>query len=218
MYAGNGFEGQTDWDHTQILMAIAKTQFVQELNDKPVMHPYRAWSAKLVAALKHYLDHLKDLAVGDDKWTPKDIQLLVKLKEGQLNRWGKRAKKCAKLARLAKNFLTSQQLAMFPDTEVLQFAIEQAMLVLDRVVERALKKQSISAGEHALLNKCLTLILGGNGFLGRSGEWKKIIAKTIEELSQAHENVIVCEQHKTSVHYGELAKYIFTGVLLFLIW
>ena len=128
MYAGNGFEGQTDWGHAQILMAIAKTQLMQELNDKPVMHPHRTWSARIITALKHYLDHLKYLAVGDDKWTPKDIQLLVKLKEGQLNRWGKRAKQGAKIARLAKNFLTSQQLAMFPGTEVLQFAIEQVLM------------------------------------------------------------------------------------------
>ena len=104
MYAGNGFEGQTDWDHTQILMAIAKTQLMQELNDKPVMHPYRTWSAKIVAALKHYLDHLKDLAVGDDKWTPKDIQLLVKLKESQLNRWGKRAKTGATKCKTCQEF------------------------------------------------------------------------------------------------------------------
>ena len=214
-FEGPGFKDQQDWEHIQVFMAISQTSIMNELQLLPCMHPYRTWSAKIVAALKHYVDHLKVMALGDhSKWSAKDIGLLNLLRESQLKFWGKKAKKGAKIARLAKNFLTSQQLSNFPSVEVMQFAVEQAMLILNAVVEAALARGSITNGELALLNKCICLILACNGFLGRSGEWKRLLASIIEALNRSGCGVVICEEHKTSANYGELAKFLFPGTVI----
>ena len=50
-----------------------------------------------------------------------------------------------------------------------------------------------------------------NGFAGRSGEWQLMLHADVDTSFESGLDFLECPNHKTAIHYGELAKWIAPG-------
>ena len=91
--------------------------------------------------------------------------------------------------------------------------VHEAMLSL-RYLEKYYSKESeLPLGARARANADLVGIVFCNGFGGRSMDWAKLPMTHFEEAIANNLDYVICSAHKTSHHYGDLAKWLAPGTM-----
>ena len=85
------------------------------------------------------------------------------------------------------------------------------MMTLIGIQKEYLGKDVLPRGVQGLANAAIVGVIYCNGFAGRCGEWCRLKLAHFRAQMKKDRGYVVCQEHKTSHIYGDLAKWLATG-------
>lgn len=192
-----------------LMCAIYKDSAFDKIMALPLMDVRYTWSRKVVVAVDHFCSWLV-IACNRERWSEAKTTIEQLIKE-TLALHKKRCMAYRKTADRLKHRIDADRLQRFPDGDTVKAAVHQAMLDLACISLDAQATGAISHGDKVRANACMVGIIYYNSFAGRSGEWEAMKKQHVLDQIAAGKEFLVCDEHKTSETYGELAKYVPAG-------
>ena len=198
------------WNLVGVLCAIYKQSILPQLMKVPLMDVRYGWSRSIIAHIKHLVGYLLQ-ECNRENWPEARLRLTMLLDE-QLEGFMRRCLDYRKEADQLKWYEDADRLENFPELATIKAAVEQAMVDLGRIAQAS--ADAIGAVDKSWLTAATTAVVGiiyYNSFAGRSGEWEAMTKSHVLDQAAAGKDFLVCHKHKTSHHYGSLAKYVPPG-------
>ena len=221
------------WEGQQLSAEVAASPaflaafYIQQAHCKvfklPIMSTQYTWTKKLVDGLKLFCDwhlalvHHQTLMSQDtnaDHILGKyrsSIGLLKQYLEG-----GGVASKISDATNqrlVVKARVDRERLRRVPTLKEMRSGVKQAMLFLQDLEERAQGLSELNPAQQAAATVAMVGILATNGYFGRKKEWEVMPMEHVQSQLDAGHDFLVCPEHKTAKHYGDMAKSLEPGTI-----
>lgn len=177
------------------------------------------WTRKMLQGMlvfcDYHIDAIDKIILKSDESGPwqKYISSLKLLKSQLRGGYTKRLMQEKTRRMLLKKVEDLKKVELLPPRAVFKTCIHQAMITLKYIVGKYAGAETIPAAALAEANCCLVGKITCDGFAGRCMELSKVsLAHALEQLSQGLD-YFEFKEHKTSIHYGELAKWFAPGTI-----
>ena len=200
------------------LVALYLGNLHTKLFQLPIMAAQFSWTRKALDALRVFVAYQqtvvgKQQLISDSprwvKFAASLEQLAAALRVGV----AKRVAVTKKTKTMQKRVDDAYALHGLPPTPVLQAAVKRAMVTLQYISQQYRSDPQLPAGMQAQATAAMVGILFLNGFGGRKHEWEVLTLTHVEERFAKGSDFILCEEHKTSHVYGDLAKWLAPGTI-----
>lgn len=208
-WGGNSdISGGETW-YISVICAVYQAGIMSNLLNLEIMSPSHTWARKIGSALSH-LCGFAALRCGELRFAEAKNSIEC-FADQTLAPYKRKCSAAKKAADIAKSRADAQRLKSFPEIADIKVAVRAAMVDLLRISHNANATGAMTGEMRSAANCALVGVLYFNGFAGRSGEWQKLSRGHVEEQLAAGKDHVVCKQHKTVKHYGELAKWLAPG-------
>ena len=151
------------------------------------------------------LDHLATFAGQqcNRKHATISKNLVQALKDESITPFKNQAIEQRKLQMAIKKQVDTKRLKFFPQTHIIKAALWQAMLdlmILANCYQQGSPTQIMAAATTIMVG-----IIYFNGYAGRSGEWQIMEKALVLGAMESSLEYLICQWHKTSYAYGDLA-------------
>ena len=184
---------------------------LSQLLSLPIMQPKYSWAQKIVKGLGWLIEHLT-IRCGQERLV-EEKRILELIEPEIFAPYDRRVAKAQHAAACAKNSFDQRLLEDFAHVDVVKRIVYEAMLDLGALGVVTKGKTDLTPSERHAATTSFVMILYGNGFAGRSGDWEKLTACAARRFLQEGRNYIECVEHKTAGHYGEVGKGLFEGTI-----
>ena len=184
---------------------------LSQLLSLPIMQPKYSWAQKIVKGLGWLIEHLT-IRCGQERLV-EEKRILELIEPEIFAPYDRRIAKAQHAAACVKNSFDARLLEDFAPVDAVKRIVYEAMLDLGALALVAKGKTDLAPSERHAATTSFVMILYGNGFAGRSGEWEKLTASAVLCFLQEGRNYIECVEHKTAGHYGEVGKGLFEGTI-----
>jgi hypothetical protein len=199
-----------EFDLIGVQVAAYQQGVLAQLLSLPIMHPTYSWAQKIVKGLGWLIDQLS-IRCGQERLM-EEKRILELIEPELFAPYERRVAKAQHAAANAKSIFDRRLLEDFAPVAVVKRIVYEAMLDLGALALATKSKKDLTPSERHAGTTSFVMVLYGNGFAGRSGDWEKLTACAARRSLQEGRNYIECVEHKTAGHYGEVGKGLFDGI------
>jgi hypothetical protein len=197
-----------------VLCSLASDEsLLNGIMSQPLMHVKCTWCRKMLAALTSFCTY-QILVCERKNWV--ECSRRIKLMRDEiLPVYKTRCQKEKKLASARKHNTDRIRLQNYPEQQVVQAAVREAMLYIGRLAMDMEGHQQLTTSQRSAATTALVGIIHYNSFAGRVGEWQHMLKEHVKSQIEKGLNYLECEpdHYKTGDCYGYLAKYIPPGTV-----
>ena len=192
------------------LVTLYRERLLSQVLHTQIYDPLWSWTGKIVVAADH-LCHFAALECGRLGWQKGRTDIECLAQESLCPRkW--RCAAARRILTIKRNKADGIKHDNLPLVPAMKMGVAKAMKMLYNIREQYKGDDDIPSFARARANVAMVGIIYCNGFAGRSGEWQIMKRQhVVDQIITKGLDHLVCPEHKTAQHYGELAKWIAPG-------
>ena len=205
-----GTDGKEPLNFIAVLVALAKSDLLDRLDNLPLMNLSHGWAQSNVYALQWLVRFGEYHAEKHDM--DRTLKTMRRLLTDTMEPWTVRARIARNVRRGIREEIDGLRLEGLPPAEFAKEAVYISFCNLALLSERAHANGSLTVKEKFAANAALAGAIIYGTFAGRSGEWHKMRRdKVIDRLTNG-DSILKCSKHKTAKFFGAIAKWIPDGL------